>query len=98
MTFPNPEAPAGSVFMFVFWFLQTHQEKMYQDYVANKAKEKTTQLEQYYNQVLSKLQVELNCIHFLELGLFVGCVHNWYNLQVVVLDWEVGWGEGWTEP
>ena len=43
---------------------------MYQDYVANKAKEKTTQLEQYYNQVLSKLQVELNCILFLELGFF----------------------------
>lgn len=35
---------------------------MYQDYVANKAKEKTTQLEQYYNQVLSKVQAELNCI------------------------------------
>ena len=41
---------------------QTHQERMYQDYVANKAKEKTTQLEQYYNQVLSKAQAELNCI------------------------------------
>ena len=35
---------------------------MYQDYVANKAKEKTTQLEQYYSQVLSKVQTELNCI------------------------------------
>ena len=35
---------------------------MYQDYVANKAKEKTTQLEQYYSQVLSKVQTELNSI------------------------------------
>lgn len=35
---------------------------MYQDYVANKAKEKATQLEQYYNQVLSKVQAELKCI------------------------------------
>ena len=35
---------------------------MYQDYVANKAKEKTTQLEQYYSHVLSKVQTELNCI------------------------------------
>ena len=50
---------------------------MYQDYVASKAKEKTTQLEQYYNQVLSKLQAELNCILFLELiGLFVDRVCN----------------------
>ena len=55
---------------------------MYQDYVANKAKEKTTQLEQYYNQVLSKLQAELNCILFLEFRLFVGRV---YNCQVVFL-------------
>ncbi|XP_020602293.1 E3 ubiquitin-protein ligase CCNB1IP1-like [Orbicella faveolata] len=45
-----------------FWTYQTHQEKMYQDYVASKAKEKTTQLEQYYNQVLSKLQAELNSL------------------------------------
>lgn len=58
---------------------------MYQDYVANKAKEKTTQLEQYYNQVLSKLQAELNCILFLELSLFVGRV---YNYQVVLFHWE----------
>ena len=35
---------------------------MYQDYVANKAKEKSTQLEQYYNQILSKVQAELSCI------------------------------------
>ena len=35
---------------------------MYQDYVANKAKEKTNQLEQYYSQVLSKVQAELSCI------------------------------------
>jgi len=50
---------------------------MYQDYVASKAKEKTTQLEQYYNQVLSKLQAELNCILFLEpINLFVGRVCN----------------------
>jgi len=53
---------------------------MYQDYVASKAKEKTTQLEQYYNQVLSKLQAELNCILFLELSIFVGRI---YNCQVV---------------
>ncbi|XP_068731639.1 E3 ubiquitin-protein ligase CCNB1IP1-like [Montipora capricornis] len=45
-----------------FWTYQTHQEKMYQDYVANKAKEKATQLEQYYNQVLSKVQTELNSL------------------------------------
>ena len=45
-----------------FWTYQTHQERMYQDYVANKAKEKTTQLEQYYSQVLSKVQTELNSL------------------------------------
>ncbi|XP_029182622.2 E3 ubiquitin-protein ligase CCNB1IP1-like [Acropora millepora] len=45
-----------------FWTYQTHQEKMYQDYVANKAKEKATQLEQYYNQVLSKVQAELKSL------------------------------------
>ena len=68
---------------------------MYQDYVANKAKEKTTQLEQYYNQVLSKLQAELNCILFLELSLFVGCV---YSCEVVFLHWKVSSEfEGWKE-
>ncbi|XP_027057297.1 E3 ubiquitin-protein ligase CCNB1IP1-like [Pocillopora damicornis] len=45
-----------------FWTYQTHQEKMYQDYVANKAKEKTNQLEQYYSQVLSKVQAELSSL------------------------------------
>ena len=53
--------------------------------MANKAKEKTTQLEQYYNQVLSKLQAELNCILFLELSLFVHCI---YNCQVVFFHWK----------
>ncbi|PFX30356.1 E3 ubiquitin-protein ligase CCNB1IP1 [Stylophora pistillata] len=41
-------------------FKSTHQEKMYQDYVANKAREKASQLEQYYSQVLSKVQAEVS--------------------------------------
>jgi len=65
-------------FSYYAWdFFQTHQEKMYQDYVANKAKEKTTQLEQYYNQVLSKMQTELNCILILYSNYFIyGTVVN----------------------
>ncbi|XP_022782786.1 E3 ubiquitin-protein ligase CCNB1IP1-like [Stylophora pistillata] len=45
-----------------FWTYQTHQEKMYQDYVANKAREKASQLEQYYSQVLSKVQAEVSSL------------------------------------
>ena len=41
---------------------QTHQERMYQEYVANKAKEKISQLEQYYEQIVSKTQTEITCI------------------------------------
>ena len=52
---------------------------MYQDYVANKAKEKTTQLEQYYSQVLSKVQTELNCILQVQTVSFVvSCLYCLY--------------------
>ncbi|ESP00316.1 hypothetical protein LOTGIDRAFT_140959 [Lottia gigantea] len=34
-----------------FWTYQTHHEKSYQEYVANKAKERSVQLENYYEQI-----------------------------------------------
>ena len=46
--------------MTVSW--QTHQERIYQEYVASKAKEKGSQLEEYYEQVLTRTQTELTCI------------------------------------
>ncbi len=39
---------------------QSHQEQNYQQYVATKAKEKCTQQEQYYEQILTRTQAELN--------------------------------------
>ncbi|XP_072037514.1 E3 ubiquitin-protein ligase CCNB1IP1-like [Amphiura filiformis] len=45
-----------------FWVYQTHQEHLYQEYASTKAKEKFTQLEQYYDQVLGKTQAELTSV------------------------------------
>ncbi|XP_062516100.1 E3 ubiquitin-protein ligase CCNB1IP1-like isoform X2 [Corticium candelabrum] len=42
-----------------FWTYQSHQERMYQEYVSTRAKEKCTQLEQYYQQVVSRAQTEM---------------------------------------
>jgi E3 ubiquitin-protein ligase CCNP1IP1 len=42
-----------------FWTYQSHQERMYQEYVASRAKEKCTQMEQYYQQVVSRAQAEM---------------------------------------
>ncbi|KAI8491598.1 cyclin B1 interacting protein 1, E3 ubiquitin protein ligase [Branchiostoma belcheri] len=45
-----------------FWTYQSHQERTYQEYMCNKAKERSVQLEKYYEQVLSTTQAELSCI------------------------------------
>lgn len=42
-----------------FWTYQAHQERTYQEYVSNKAKEKNTQLENYYEQMIAKTQQEI---------------------------------------
>ncbi|XP_014769952.1 E3 ubiquitin-protein ligase CCNB1IP1 [Octopus bimaculoides] len=42
-----------------FWTYQSHQERVYQEYIASKVKEKATQLEQYYEEVVSRIQSEL---------------------------------------
>ncbi|KAJ8029193.1 E3 ubiquitin-protein ligase CCNB1IP1 [Holothuria leucospilota] len=50
-----------------FWSYQIHQERVYQEYTATKAKQRGTQLEQYYEQLLSRAQSEVSCILNLEL-------------------------------
>ncbi|XP_071794474.1 E3 ubiquitin-protein ligase CCNB1IP1-like [Asterias amurensis] len=42
-----------------FWRYQVQQEKIYQDYVSNKSKERSAQLEQYYEHTVTKLQAEV---------------------------------------
>ncbi|XP_077867675.1 E3 ubiquitin-protein ligase CCNB1IP1-like [Saccoglossus kowalevskii] len=39
-----------------------HQEKTYQEYMANKNKERITQLEQYYEQILTRTQTEIKSL------------------------------------
>ncbi|EDO33309.1 predicted protein, partial [Nematostella vectensis] len=45
-----------------FWTYQTHQERTYQEYVATKSKEKITQMEQYYEQVIAKTNSEISLL------------------------------------
>lgn len=45
-----------------FWSYQIHQERVYQEYVGAKAKERAAQLEQYYEQVISRTSAELNSL------------------------------------
>ncbi|XP_062586683.1 E3 ubiquitin-protein ligase CCNB1IP1-like [Saccostrea cucullata] len=45
-----------------FWSYQIHQERVYQEYVGSKAKERAAQLEQYYEQVISQTSAELNSL------------------------------------
>ncbi|KAK3753809.1 hypothetical protein QZH41_018473, partial [Actinostola sp. cb2023] len=45
-----------------FWTYQAFQERTYQEFVANKSKEKISQMEQYYEQMISKAQTEISCI------------------------------------
>ncbi len=41
---------------------QAHQEKVYQEYLATKAKERNTQLENYYESTINRLEAEISCI------------------------------------
>ena len=53
----------GRGFMFSLELnFQAHQERTYQEYVSNKAKEKNVQLENYYEQLIAKSQQEISCI------------------------------------
>ncbi|XP_078325974.1 E3 ubiquitin-protein ligase CCNB1IP1-like isoform X2 [Crassostrea virginica] len=45
-----------------FWSYQIHQERVYQEYIGSKAKERAAQLEQYYEQVISRTSAELNSL------------------------------------
>ncbi|XP_066295784.1 E3 ubiquitin-protein ligase CCNB1IP1-like [Branchiostoma lanceolatum] len=45
-----------------FWTYQSHQERTYQEYMCNKAKERSVQLEKYYEQVLTTTQAELSSL------------------------------------
>ncbi|KAL8622799.1 hypothetical protein ACOMHN_026920 [Nucella lapillus] len=45
-----------------FWNYQCHQERIYQEHLATKSREKTTQLEQYYEHVVNRLQAELTSL------------------------------------
>lgn len=47
---------------FFFGFKQAHQERVYQEYIATKAKERNAQLETYYEGTVSRLEAEINCI------------------------------------
>ena len=41
---------------------QSHQEKIYQEFMATKANERANQLEQYYEQIVSRTSTELSSI------------------------------------
>lgn len=45
-----------------FWTYQTHQERIYQEHIYGKLKDKLTQLEGYYQQLLSRTQAELSSV------------------------------------
>ncbi|KAK3587000.1 hypothetical protein CHS0354_026720 [Potamilus streckersoni] len=45
-----------------FWMYQNHQERLYNEYIATRAKEKVTQMEQYYEQIISSTQAELRSL------------------------------------
>ena len=47
---------------FFFGFKQAHQERVYQEYIATKAKERNAQLETYYEGTVGRLEAEINCI------------------------------------
>lgn len=48
--------------LFSIAMLQVHQDRVYQEHVATKAKERAIQMEQYYEQLLNRIQAEANCI------------------------------------
>eukprot|EP00118_Oscarella_pearsei_P006060 m.27682 g.27682 ORF g.27682 m.27682 type:complete len:311 (+) comp30276_c0_seq1:75-1007(+) len=45
-----------------FWSYQAYYERTYQEYIASHAKEKCSQLQQYYEQALSRSQTELQSL------------------------------------
>ncbi|XP_071846055.1 E3 ubiquitin-protein ligase CCNB1IP1-like isoform X2 [Apostichopus japonicus] len=45
-----------------FWTYQVHQDRVYQEHVATKAKERAIQMEQYYEQLLNRIQAEANSL------------------------------------
>ncbi|XP_076444069.1 E3 ubiquitin-protein ligase CCNB1IP1-like [Babylonia areolata] len=45
-----------------FWNYQVHQEQTYQEHLASKTREKMTQLDQYYEHVVNRLQAELTTL------------------------------------
>ncbi|KAF0989595.1 hypothetical protein HZS_4905 [Henneguya salminicola] len=45
-----------------FWSYQMHQEKAFQMFIAQKAKDARTQVENYYNSVTMKMQHEINTL------------------------------------
>ncbi|XP_065183274.1 E3 ubiquitin-protein ligase CCNB1IP1-like isoform X1 [Sycon ciliatum] len=45
-----------------FWTYQAHQERTYHEYLSNKSKERCLKLEQYYEQVLARLQNEISSL------------------------------------
>ena len=53
--------------------LQSHQERIYQEYMAGKLKDKLTQVEGYYEQLLSHNQAELSCerISLFQISFFI---------------------------
>ena len=60
--FSNIQGLIAWHYLSVFHCLQSHQEKTYQEYMATKAKERANQLEQYYEQVISRTSTELSSI------------------------------------
>lgn len=45
-----------------FWTYQVHQDRVYQEHVATKSKERVIQVEQYYEQLLNRVQAEANLL------------------------------------
>ncbi|XP_071965795.1 E3 ubiquitin-protein ligase CCNB1IP1-like [Antedon mediterranea] len=45
-----------------FWTYQNHQEKVFQEYTITKTKDKQSQMEKYYDQVVSQTQAEIDAL------------------------------------
>lgn len=57
-----------------------HQELMYQQYVSSKAKERNTQLEQYYEQIITRSQTEMNGKYYN----YEICLHAFFSQRLSI--------------
>lgn len=59
---------------------QVSQERTYQEFIANKFKEKISEMEQYYDQMIAKAQAELLCILHALLIIIIQLSSQYYSI------------------